>query len=220
MQTYNTPSPITAVLDVPAGALRFIAGDRDDTVVEVRPVDASKGRDVKAAERTTVDFSNGVLTIATPEKNAAFGPSGAVEVTVQLPAGSRIRATGSAELRGAGRLGDVTVENAYGPIKLDEAARVQLGALDGDITIGRLTESGEATTARGDVRIGEAHRGTVAVSTQLGNVSVGVPAGITASLNAGTPFGRISNALANTGGTAVLEITATTASGDIDARTI
>ncbi|GAA1441558.1 DUF4097 family beta strand repeat-containing protein [Leifsonia poae] len=220
MQTYNTPTAITAVLDVPAGHLRFIAAERTDTLVEVRPVDASKARDVKAAERTTIEFADGVLRVETPEKNAAFGPTGTVEVTVQLPAGSRIQATGSAELRGAGRLGEVSVQNAYGPIKLDEATTAQLGALDGDITIGRLTGPAEVSTARGDVRVGEALQGTLALSTQLGNVSVGVPAGVTASLNAGTPYGRISNALANTGGAPVVEIHATTASGDIDAHTV
>jgi len=220
MQTFDTPNPVTTVIDVPAGHLRFIAAERTDTRVEIHPLDASKARDIKAAERTTIGFADGVLRIATPEKNAAFGPSGSVEVTVQLPAGSSILANGSAELRGAGSLGDVAVDGSFGPIKLDEAATVRISAIDGDVVIGRLTGSGEITTARGDVRITEALRGDVVVSTQLGDVSVGVPSGITAGLDAGTPLGRISNTIANSGGAPVLQIHATTASGDIDAHTV
>ncbi|WP_431279218.1 DUF4097 family beta strand repeat-containing protein [Leifsonia poae] len=205
---------------MPAGHLRFVAAARTDTIVDVRPADASKGRDVKAAERTTVEFTDGVLRVATPEKNAAFGPSGTVEVTVQLPAGSRVEAKAGAELRGAGRLGDVTVHDSYGPIKLDEASSATLGTLDGDITIGRLTGPAEVATARGDVRVDEALQGKVVLSTQLGDVTVGVPAGVTTSLNAGTTHGRITNALANTGGDVALEIHATTTAGDIAARTL
>jgi hypothetical protein len=48
MQRFDTPAPISAVLDIPAGRVRFIAADRADTAVEVLPADASNGRDVKA----------------------------------------------------------------------------------------------------------------------------------------------------------------------------
>ncbi|MBZ6478224.1 hypothetical protein K9U14_33735, partial [Streptomyces griseocarneus] len=124
MQKFTTTAPITAVLDVPAGRIRFIAADRADTTVEVLPANASSGRDVKAAEQTTVAYTDGVLRIeAAPAKNRILGSSGSVEVTVQLPAGSHIQAkTASAELRGVGRLGDVTFEAAQGTVKLDETA--------------------------------------------------------------------------------------------------
>ena len=49
MQKFDTPAPISAVLDIPAGRVRFIAAERGDTTVRVRPVDDSRGRDVKAA---------------------------------------------------------------------------------------------------------------------------------------------------------------------------
>ena len=74
MQTFDTPAPISAVLDIPAGRVRFIAADRADTTVEVLPADASKGRDVKAAEQTTVEYGDGVLRIEAPAKNQYFGP--------------------------------------------------------------------------------------------------------------------------------------------------
>ncbi|MGQ4389586.1 DUF4097 family beta strand repeat-containing protein [Streptomyces sp. SAS_270] len=221
MQKFDTPAPIAAVLDIPAGLIRFIAADRADTTVEVRPVDASKSRDVKAAEEIEVAYADGVLRIALPAaKNQLFGPSGAVEVTVQLPAGSRVEAKAAGtELRGVGRLGDVTFEGAYRQIKVDEAVSVRLTAVDGDIEIGRLGGSSEISTARGDIRIAEAVRGTVELRTQSGDISVGAARGVSASLDAGTGHGRISNALKNDG-TAELDIRATTSHGDITARSL
>ena len=84
MHTFDTPSPISAVVEVPAGRIQFIAADRADSTVEVRPMDASKGRDVKAAQQTTVDYRGGVLRIQAATKNQLLGPSGSIEVAVQL----------------------------------------------------------------------------------------------------------------------------------------
>ena len=176
---------------------------------------------MKAAEQTTVDYVDGVLRItASAPGNQLFGPSGSVEVTVQLPAGSRIEAkAASAEFRGVGRLGDVAFDGAYRQIKIDEAASVRVTADDGDVAVGRLNGPAEISTARGDIQIAEAVRGTVVLRTQTGDVTVGAAAGVSASLDAGTGHGRISNALKNDG-TAELDIRATTSLGDITARSL
>jgi DUF4097 and DUF4098 domain-containing protein YvlB len=221
MQTFDTPAPIAAILDIPAGRVHFIAADRTDTAVEVRPADASKGRDVKVAERTTVEYADGVLRIEASAKNQVLGSSGSIEVTVRLPAGSRVEAkAASAELRGVGRLGDVTFEGSHGGIELDEAASVHLTTHAGDVSVGRLNGSGEISTGKGDIRIAEAVSGTVVLRTQAGDVSVDAATGVSASLDAGTSHGRIHNALKNTGGAAGLTIQATTAYGDIAARSL
>ncbi|MGN9809385.1 DUF4097 family beta strand repeat-containing protein [Micromonospora sp. BQ11] len=221
MQTFDTPAPISAVLDIPAGRVQFIAADRADTTVEVLPADASKGRDVKAAAQTTVGYGDGVLRIGAPAKNQIFGGSGSVEVTVQLPAGSRVTVkAASAEFRAVGRFGDVAFDGAHGAVTLDEAESVRLTCLAGDVSVGRLNGSAEISTAQGDIRIAEAVRGTVVLRTQAGDVSVGAARGVSASLDAGTTLGRIRNTLMNTEGTAGLTIHATTAHGDITARSL
>ncbi|MFT7839070.1 DUF4097 family beta strand repeat-containing protein [Saccharothrix sp. BKS2] len=219
MHTFDTPAPISAVLDIPAGHVRFIAADRADTAVEVLPADAARSRDVAVARQTTVDLVDGVLRIGASAKNQLFGSSGAVEVTVKLPAGSRVEAkAASAEFRGVGRLGDVAFEGAHGSVKLDEAASLRLTTLSGDVSVGRLTGPAEISTGKGDILITEAVRGTLVLRTRDGDVSVGAAAGVSASLDAGTTLGRIHNALRNTGGVAELNIHATTDHGDIAAR--
>ncbi|GHB16853.1 DUF4097 family beta strand repeat-containing protein [Streptomyces chryseus] len=223
MQKFDTPTPISAVLDIPAGRVQFIAADRADTAVEVRPADASNSRDVKAAERTTVEYGDGVLRIgAAPEANRVLGSSGSVEVTIQLPAGSRVEAkAASSEFRGVGRLGDVTFEGAQGSVKIDEAASARLTLLAGDVSVGRLGGAAQISTQKGDLQIAEAMRGTVTLRTEHGEISVGAARGISASLDAGTTYGRIHNALRNTDGAAAgLNIHATTAYGNVTARSL
>lgn len=222
MQTFNTPAPISAVLEIPAGRIQFIAADRADATVEVLPADASKGRDVKLAEQVKVEYADGVLRIeAGPAKSRILGPSGAVEVTVQLPAGSRVEAkAASAELRGVGRLGEVSFEGAQGSVKLDEAAGARLTLQAGDVSIGRLRGAAEINTEKGDITVTEAMRGKVVLHTLAGNVSIGAAHGVSAALDAGTTYGRIHNALGNTEGAPGLTIHATTAYGDITAHSL
>ena len=223
MQKFDTPAPISAVLAIPAGRIQVIAADRADTTVEVLPANASNSRDVKAAEQTRVEYVDGVLRIETsPAKNRLLGTSGSIEVTVQLPAGSRVEAkAASAEFRGVGRLGDVTFEGAQGSVKLDETADARLTLLAGDISVGRLGGPAEISTQKGDIRITEAVHGTVTLRTESGEIAIGAARGVSASLDAGTSYGRIQNALKNTDGAAAdLNIHASTAYGDIVARSL
>jgi hypothetical protein len=218
-QKFATPAPISAVLDIPAGRIQLIAADRSETTVEVRPADPAKSRDIKTAEQTTVAYADGVLRIAAPD-HGLFGPHGSLEVTVQVPAGSRIEArAASTEFRGVGRLGDIVFDGAYRAIKIDEAASLHLTAVDGDVEVGRLTGPAEISTTRGDIRITEAVRGEVVLRTQSGDISVGAAAGVSAALDAGTSMGRISNALQSAGATE-LDIRATTSRGDITAHSL
>ena len=222
MQKFDTPAPVSAVLDIPAGRIRFIAADRADTTVEILPADASKSRDVKAAEQIEVAYSDGVLQIEAPAaKNRILGSFGSVEVTVQLPAGSRVEAkAAAAELRVVGRLGDIDFEGAHGAVRIDEAASVRLTAT-GDVSVGRLGGPAEISTQQGAIHIAEAVDGTVVLTTQMGDVTIGAAQGVSASLDAGTGYGRINNTLKNTDGAAAgLNIRATTSHGDITARSL
>ncbi|MFI0241831.1 DUF4097 family beta strand repeat-containing protein [Streptomyces sp. NPDC016845] len=219
MQKFATTAPVSAVLDIPAGRIQFIAADRADATVEVRPANPAKSRDVKAAEQVTVAYEDGVLRIAAaPARNRLLGSSGSVEVTVQVPTGSHVEAkAAAAEFRGVGRLGDVAFDGGHRSVKIDEATGARLRGLDADITIGRLTGPGEISTQQGNVNIAEATGGALTLSTQLGDIAVTAGRGVSASLDAGTMYGRVSNSLRNDGGSPDLTIKATVAKGDITA---
>jgi DUF4097 and DUF4098 domain-containing protein YvlB len=223
MQKFDTPAPVAAVLDIPAGRIRFVAADRTDTTVEILPADASKSRDVKAAEQTTVTCADGTLRIEAPTgKNQALGSSGTLDVTLHLPTGSRVEAkTADAQLHSTGRLGHVSLDSAQATVELDETEGARLTLAAGDVTVHRLDGSAEISTQKGDLRVTEAVRGTVTLRTEHGDITVGAARGTSATLDAGTTHGRIENTLTNTDGPdAALTIHATTAYGDIAARSL
>ncbi|MGW0537888.1 DUF4097 family beta strand repeat-containing protein [Streptomyces sp. NPDC003032] len=224
MQKFAVPAPASAVLDIPAGRIQVITADRDDATVEVRPADASNSRDVKAAEQTTVEYGDdGVLRIDGPSaKKQILGTTGSIEVTLQLPAGSRVEAkAAAADFRGVGQLGDVAFEAARGTVKLDEAQDVRLALTAGDVSVGRLRGDGEISTLKGSLTVTEAVRGKVTLRTEHGDVSVGAARGVSASLDAGTHYGRVRNSLHNAeGASAALHIHASTAYGDITASSL
>ncbi|WP_445529472.1 DUF4097 family beta strand repeat-containing protein [Streptomyces cyslabdanicus] len=222
MQKFATPAPVSTVLDIPAGRIQLIAADRADTTVEVLPADASKGRDVKAAEQVRIAYDDGVLHIAVPDTHRVLGNFGSVEVTVQLPAGSRVQArAASGEFCAVGRLDDVTFEGAQGSVEVDEAASARLTLAAGDITLGRLDGTAHLATHKGDLTVTEAVGGTLTLRTEQGDIAVTTARGTSTVLDAGTTYGRVTNSLLGTqGADAALTVHATTAHGDITARSL
>jgi hypothetical protein len=220
-QKFDTPAPISAEVDIPAGRIQFIAADRADTVVEVRPANPARSRDVKAVEGIRAAFDDGVLRIAGTETAHRFlGHSGSVEVTVMLPAGSRVEAKAAgAEFRGVGRLGDVAFSGGYRSVKLDEAASARLSVHEGEVSVGRLNGPAEISVQKGGIQIAEAVRGTVSLSSLHGDITVAAARGVSASLDAETGYGHIHNSLRNTG-TSDLSLHASTTYGDITARSL
>ncbi|MZD06026.1 DUF4097 family beta strand repeat protein [Streptomyces sp. SID5785] len=220
MQKFATTAPVAASLSVPAGRIQLIAADRTDATVDVRPADPKNKRDVRAAEEMLVSYADGTLRITDPApKNRAFGPSGSVEVTVQLPAGSPVTVEAAdAELRGVGRLGDVALEAARAAVKLDETSAARITVAAGDITLGRLTGPARVRTRMGDITVTDAARGDLDLETAKGDITVATAPGTDATLDAGTSYGRVANSLTYSGGTPAVTVRATTAYGDITAR--
>ena len=96
---------------------------------------------------------------------------------------------------------------------------MRVAAYAGDVTVGRLGGPAQISTQKGNIHIAEATIDTVVLRTQMGDVTVGAAHGVSASLDAGTRYGRIHNGLKNDGA-AQLDIHATTDHGDITARSL
>ncbi|WP_326741044.1 DUF4097 family beta strand repeat-containing protein [Streptomyces sp. NBC_01022] len=222
MQKFETPAPVRAILDIPAGRVRVVAAEQADTTVDILPADASRKRDVKTAEKTTTVYDDGVLRIETPANSSHFSLDGALDVTIHLPAGSRIEAkAGSAEFHTAGPLGHVAFHGAHSTTKIDHAAGLELTANAGNVTVGYLGGDGEVSVTQGDITIAEAVHGTLTLRTVSGNVTVAAARTTSATLDATTTHGRIHNSLANAQGPRPdLTIHATTTNGNITARTL
>jgi len=72
MPTFDTPEPITVTLEIGVADLRITAGERTDTVVDVRPSDDTDESDVQAAQQVRVDFAHGELRITGPRRTFDF----------------------------------------------------------------------------------------------------------------------------------------------------
>ncbi|OBG13376.1 hypothetical protein A5765_12905 [Mycolicibacterium celeriflavum] len=207
MLTFETQRPITATVEIAAGAVRLVAADREDTLVDVRPRDESRTQDVKAAEQVTVDFSNGTLTVRS-QRGFPFPRRGAVVVDIALPSGSRLSASvvsasliadgEYADCKLASASGDLTVDAVHGSLKADTAS--------GDVTVRVVNESASVATASGDAAL-EQVCGDVKFRTASGSLSVERLEG---HVNAQTASGDVKVGNAVDGGVSVQ-----TASGDI-----
>ncbi|MFE1859270.1 DUF4097 family beta strand repeat-containing protein [Streptomyces anandii] len=180
MPAFDTPAPISVTAHVGAGSIRFTAADRPETVVEVRPRDPKRDKDVRAAEQTEVTYASGVLTVRTKERRV-IGPSGVVDVTVELPAGSRVDTTGSwTQVLGEGRLGEVRVKTSGGDVRLDTTGPLRLTVSHGSITVDRVEGTAEIAASFGSLRVGTIEgsavlknsHGTTAVAAALGELRV------------------------------------------------
>lgn len=177
MPSFDTPLPISVSAHVSAGSIQFTAGDRPDTVVEARPHDPKKDQDVRAAEQTEVTYASGVLTVRTPKQRYLLGRTGAVDVTVELPAGSRIDMTGAwAQVLGEGRLGEVRVKTSSGDVRLDSTGPLHLTASYGSITVDRVEGTAEITTSSGSLRVGFLD-GSAVLKNSHGTTTVGAATG-------------------------------------------
>ncbi|WP_189545028.1 DUF4097 family beta strand repeat-containing protein [Streptomyces gelaticus] len=177
MPSFDTPEPISATAHVDAGSIQFSAGDRHDTLVEVRPRDPKRDQDVRSADQTEVTYANGVLTVRTPKQRNLFGRTGTVDVTVELPAGSRIDVSGAwAQVLGEGRLGEVRVKTSSGDVRLDTTGPLQLTASHGSITVDRVEGTAEITTSSGSLRVGTVD-GPAVLKNSHGTTTVGTVTG-------------------------------------------
>jgi DUF4097 and DUF4098 domain-containing protein YvlB len=210
MPTFETPGPITATAHVEAGSLQFTAGDRSDTVVEVRPRDPKKDLDVRTADQTEVACANGVLTVRTP-KPGIFGRTGVVDVTVELPSDSRIEATGAwTQVLGEGRLGEVRVKTSSGDVRFDTTGPLWLTASHGSITVDRVGGTAEITTSSGSVHVGLID-GSAVLKNSQGTTTVGA---VTGELRVSGAHGDIDIRRAGD------SVTATTAHGTLRVREV
>lgn len=174
MSTFQTPQPITAVIQIVAGTVRITATDRDDTIVDVAPRDSNKPSDVKIAEQTRVDFNNGTLRVTAGRRFIQLGRGGAVDVTIALPSGSRLDASSaSADVHVDGALADCKLATASGHVAMDTVTgSVKADSASGDVGVANLLGSATISTASGDTRIGELH-GDLLFQAASGSVVVG-----------------------------------------------
>ncbi|MFF8766843.1 DUF4097 domain-containing protein [Nocardiopsis dassonvillei] len=192
MPTFDTPEPVTADITLVAGTLQINAGGRTETTVEVHPRDAAKESDVRAAEQVEVEYAGGRLQVRDPQPSGlgrVIGRKGMVDITVELPAGSRVHVSGG--------FGSARCEGVLGASEITFA--------NGNIAVDRVTGNAELTTGHGWVRAGEID-GSAVVKSTGGALTLGT---VTGDLRANSAHGDI------TADRALASVTARTHHGSI-----
>ena len=188
MKRFDTPAPITVTASLVIADLRLIATDRSDTVVDVSPTDSARAADTRAAEQTRVDYLDGQLIIKAPRQDtwSLFSKPGSIDVTIELPAGSRLTADSQiCALTATGRLGDCRIQFSVGDIQLDQTGSLHASSY-GRIDANRITGRAEITKS-GTVRIHEID-GDATVKVANGDCWIGA---VTGELRARTANGSI-----------------------------
>ncbi|GAA3215855.1 DUF4097 domain-containing protein [Dactylosporangium siamense] len=226
MPVFATPEPISVIIDITVGELRLVAGDRTDTVVEVRPSDDTDESDVQAAQQTRVEYANGTLTVRGP-KSRMFDFSKktrSIAVLVELPTGSSVRGDVTVgDIDSTGALGDCRFKSSVGRFRLDQTGHLHADTV-GHVAAGTVAGDAEVATGSGDVRIGEI-RGAAVIKSSNGPIEIGT---VTGQLRARAANGTItvdradagvdaktSNGAIRVGRVARESVTLVTASGDL-----
>ncbi|MCA0157868.1 DUF4097 domain-containing protein [Tsukamurella sp. M9C] len=208
MPVFPTPEPIDLAVNLQVGDIDVIASDRTDAVVTVSPSSPDKAADRRAAEATRVEFDGARLTVVGPKpKFSLFGPSESVDVTVELPAGSRFTAESAVGgVRTEGRLGATRIKATTGMVELDATGDLWLRAGHGNATARAVDGSAEITADHGQIRIDsvaadavlKASHGSIRIGEALGGVDANLSYGdldidrSTGSVTAKTAYGAIS----------------------------
>jgi DUF4097 and DUF4098 domain-containing protein YvlB len=163
MPFFDTPEPISVVLELTVGNVRLVASERTDTVVEIRPTDESDASDVEAVGQIRVDYTGGTLRVIGPKRLFDFSKkTRSVDVTIELPAGSRVSAEAQmGNLRAAGRLGECRFKTSAGDVSVENTGPLRVSTSAGQVIVGRVAGDAEVSTGSGKIQVGEVQGGAV-----------------------------------------------------------
>jgi hypothetical protein len=178
MPVFATPEPISVTIELRAGDVQIIATDRTDTLVEVRPSDESDESDVEAAQKTRVEYADGVLLVRGLKARAIdfSKKTRSVDVLIELPAGSQVHSDMSvADVRSTGVLGECRFKASVGHFRLDRTGPLRLETL-GHVTVEAVDGDADVATGTGRVQLGHVS-GAVVVKNSNGHTEIGTVAG-------------------------------------------
>ncbi|MFB9909634.1 DUF4097 family beta strand repeat-containing protein [Allokutzneria oryzae] len=179
MPIFDTPQPISVTIELSVGEVLITAGDRADTVVEVRPTDKDDASDVKAAQQTRVDYADGRLLVTGPKARMLdfSKKSRSVAVSIELPRGSRVDSEGAmVDIRSGGELGECRIKTSAGHVRLDRTGPLRLDTGAGHVSVDRSAGKTEITTGTGKIQIGEIG-GPGVVKSSNGSIEIGTATG-------------------------------------------
>jgi DUF4097 and DUF4098 domain-containing protein YvlB len=165
MPTFPTPTPIALTIEAHYAQVQIVAGDRSDTVVDVRPTDPDERAHMQVAEGTRVEMLGDQLQVLAPKPSlmARILNSPSLDITISLPTGSAVRADLDAgNIAATGTLGPCTIRTGAGNIRLAGTGTLHARSGTGDIVVGDVAGDATMETPAGHTQIASA-TGNVAI---------------------------------------------------------
>ena len=214
MPTYSTPTAVNVAINLQVGRIDVIASDRTDTVVTVSPSSTTREIDRRGVEQTKISFQDERLTIIGPRPRISWigpGPADSVDVTIELPSGSRLSAEiAVGNVRTDGRLGATRIKASTGTVDIDATGDLWVRASHGNVTANTIDGEMEINSDHGQIRVGRV-AGDAILKSSYGAIAIGESGGdIDAKLSYGDL--EVTRALAS--------VTAKTAYGSINLREV
>jgi hypothetical protein len=175
MHEFLSPVAIQARLTLLVADVTIEASERDTTTVEIGPRDPDNPRDVEMVQQTEVRYADGSLNVRSPRSGLWLSsrPRGSIEVTVQLPAGSSVRAeTATGALRASGPLDVCRLDTAAGDVAIERSRTLRVNKAAGTVTVGEIEGDARVESASGEIRIGRIGGGA-RIDTASGEVRLG-----------------------------------------------
>ncbi len=177
-ETFQTPGPVSLDVRNPAGEIRLETADAAETFVELEPLrdneaSAAAVESARLELRASGDAREIIIDVP---KQRRFGFGAEVLIRIRSPHGSNVDArSGSADVEGRGRFGDVEVDTGSGDVAFQEVAGdAKVNAASGDVQISRVGGEARLNTASGDVQVatvtGDAKVNSASGDIQLGDV--------------------------------------------------
>jgi DUF4097 and DUF4098 domain-containing protein YvlB len=213
-ETYPAAGQVKIDIEPGVGHIRVVATERSDIVIEVRPSDAGRRADLKAAEATTIDEVEGAITVRAPKdwrRFAPFGDTGSVDVTVSAPVGAEIRGRsemGTIDVEGP--VGDASLRTGMGAIRVGEVGSLFAHTGYGEVSARQVGGDADVSTGSGEIRVGQIS-GAAGIKNSNGRIEVTAVGG---DLNARTANGDVVI------GKAGASVSAKTANGNVRVHSV
>lgn len=169
---FDTTGPISLKVEVQQGDITLRVTEGTSTLVRLVP--SGKGG-AELAERFTVESRGDAVVVLAPKERGSvfsFGKRDSVDVEIDLPEGSTLDLrTGSGDVRGTGRFGDVQAATGSGDVTFDDLGSAELKSGSGDLKARAVRGELRAKTGSGDIEL-EATHGPVDLVSGSGDVSL------------------------------------------------
>jgi DUF4097 and DUF4098 domain-containing protein YvlB len=177
-EVFSTPGQLGLELRMPAGEIEVLAGERDETIVELE-TSSSREEVRQAIEEARIEIrrrGDGHAVVVDVRPRRRFGLTfdrGDIHMRVSCPNDADVEiSTASADVELRGRLGALTAELASGDLRGEELnGRVEVKSASGDVVLDQLGDDTSVATASGDIFVREVH-GEAVLRSASGDVRV------------------------------------------------